>query len=140
MQLYKQLLGENHPHTATSLSNLANLYYSQGKYEEAEPLFIQALQLRKQLLGENHPDTATSLNNLAALYNSQGKYEEAEPLYIQVLQLRRQLLGENHPKTANSLNNLAATLLFPRKVRTSRTPFISKHWNYINSYSELIIP
>ncbi len=38
-----------------SLNNLAVLYLTQGKYEQAEPLYIQALELRKQLLGVNHP-------------------------------------------------------------------------------------
>ncbi|MEM1395229.1 MAG: tetratricopeptide repeat protein [Cyanobacteria bacterium P01_H01_bin.150] len=101
-------LGENHPHTADSLNNLAILYKNQGKYDEAEPLCIQALQLHKQLFGENHPHTATSLNNLAQLYFNQESYEQAEPLYIQALQLRKQLFGENHPDTATSLNNLAS--------------------------------
>ena len=40
-------LGENHPHTASSLNDLALLYYSQGKYEQAEPLFIQAIAIKK---------------------------------------------------------------------------------------------
>ncbi|MGD1909623.1 MAG: tetratricopeptide repeat protein [Rivularia sp. (in: cyanobacteria)] len=60
-------LGENHPHTATSLNNLAYLYKNQGRYEEAEALYIQALELTKQLQGVNHPDTASSLSNLALL-------------------------------------------------------------------------
>ncbi len=91
-----------------SLNNLALLYYSQGRYTEAEPLFIQALDLRKRLLGESHPDVATSLNNLALLYYSQGRYTEAEPLFIQALDLSKRLLGESHPDVANSLNNLAS--------------------------------
>ncbi|MGF2040337.1 MAG: tetratricopeptide repeat protein [Nostoc sp. CmiVER01] len=93
---------------ATSYNNLASLYESQGRYNEAEPLFIQALALRRQLLGDEHPDVATSLNNLALLYASQGRYSEAEPLYIQVLALLRQLLGDEHPDVATSLNNLAS--------------------------------
>jgi tetratricopeptide (TPR) repeat protein len=92
---------------ATSLNNLAYLYYSQGRYEQAEPLYLQALELSEQVLGENHPDVATSLNNLAYLYYSQGRYEQAEPLYLQALELRKRLLGENHPDVATSLNNLA---------------------------------
>jgi tetratricopeptide (TPR) repeat protein len=98
------------------LNNLANLYYSQGKYEQAEPLYIQALELRKQLLGENHPDTATSLNNLANLYYSQGKYEQAEPLYIQALEIAEQTLGENHPLRVTIRNNLED---FRKKQRES---------------------
>ena len=107
LEIYKRILGENHPDTASSLNNLALLYDSQGRYEQAEPLYIQALELTKRINGENHPDYARSLNNLALLYRSQGRYDEAEPLYIQALELYKQLLGVNHPFTATSLNNLA---------------------------------
>ncbi len=100
-------LGENHPHVATSLNNLAGLYCFQGRYTEAEPLYKHSLSLIKQLLGENNPIVATSLNNLALLYQCQGRYIEAEPLYKLSLSLREQLLGENHPDVAQSLNNLA---------------------------------
>ena len=92
---------------APTLSNLAYLYYSQGRYSEAEPLLVQALALRKRLLGEEHPDVAESLNNLAELYRSQGRYSEAEPLYEQALALRKRLLREEHSDVAESLNNLA---------------------------------
>ncbi|MGG6270603.1 tetratricopeptide repeat protein [Leptolyngbya sp. AN03gr2] len=103
----RSLLGETHPHVATSLNNLAALYESQGRYEEAEPLYQQALELDRLLLGETHPHVATSLDNLALLYRVQGRYKEAEPLHQQALELRRLLLGETHPHVATSLNNLA---------------------------------
>ena len=63
------------------MNNLAELYRKQGKYEAAEPLYVDALAMWKKLLGEEHPDVAQSMNNLAALYYSQGKYEVAEPFY-----------------------------------------------------------
>jgi tetratricopeptide (TPR) repeat protein len=107
LSVVRLLLGEQHPHVAMSLNNLALLYQSQGHYEDAEPLYQQALALRRSLLGEQHPHVAMSLNNLAGLYESQGRYEDAEPLYQQALALRRSLLGEQHPHVAGSLNNLA---------------------------------
>lgn len=107
LAIYRRVLGEEHPDTATSLNHLALLYYAQGKYEQAEPLLRQALIIRQRLLGEEHPNTATSLNNLASLYHAQGQYEQAEPLYQQALAIRQRLLGEEHPDTAQSLNNLA---------------------------------
>ena len=72
--MIKKLLGAEHPSVATSLNNLAGLYESQGRYTEAEPLYIKALDMRKKLLGAEHPDVASSLNNLAFLYNAQGRY------------------------------------------------------------------
>jgi tetratricopeptide (TPR) repeat protein len=64
----QKLLGDEHPDVATSFNNLAVLYYAQGRYSEAEPLYQQALALRQNLLGDEHPDVATSFNNLALLY------------------------------------------------------------------------
>ncbi|MDJ0733398.1 MAG: tetratricopeptide repeat protein [Nostocaceae cyanobacterium] len=105
LELQKELgLEEDY---ARSLNNLALLYKSQGKYEQAEPLYLQALELTKSILGENHPNYARSLNNLAGLYYSQRKYEQAEPLFLQALELTKSILGENHPDYARSLNNLA---------------------------------
>ncbi|WP_068815064.1 tetratricopeptide repeat protein [Phormidesmis priestleyi] len=92
---------------ANSLSWLAYLYRSQGRYAEAEPLYLQALEIRQRQLGDDHPDVATSLNNLASLYKSQGRYPEAEPLYLQALEIRQRQLGDDHPAVATSLNNLA---------------------------------
>ncbi|MBD2600901.1 tetratricopeptide repeat protein [Microcystis viridis] len=107
LEAVQSRLGDNHPHVATSLNNLAAFYNSQGRYKEAEPLHLKALDLRKRLLGDNDPHVATSLNNLAALYRSQGRYTEAEALFLQALDLRKRLLGDNDPHVATSLNNLA---------------------------------
>ena len=56
---------------ANSLNNLAALYYSQGRYTEAEPLYLEALDLFKLLLGDNHPNTKTCRNNLQRLRQQQ---------------------------------------------------------------------
>jgi tetratricopeptide (TPR) repeat protein len=92
---------------AFSLNQLAALYHSQGKYNEAEPLYRRSLSIVEKQLGENHPDVANSLNNLAVLYKNQGKYNEAEPLLLRSLSILEKQLGENHPNVATSLNNLA---------------------------------
>jgi tetratricopeptide (TPR) repeat protein len=92
---------------ALSLNNLARLYYFQGRYNDAEPLFLQSLDIYKRQLGNDHPDVALSLNNLAQLYESQGRYNDAKPLYLQSLDIRKRQLGNDHPHVAQSLNNLA---------------------------------
>ena len=79
-----------------------------ARYEEAEPLYKQALTIREQMLGPNDPDTADNLNDLAGVYRNQGKYEEAKVLLERALAIREQVLGPDHPVTASSLNNLAA--------------------------------
>jgi tetratricopeptide (TPR) repeat protein len=107
LSISEQVQGASHPDTASSLNNLAGLYWNQGRYAEAEPLLRRALAINEQKLGANHPDTANSLNSLAELYDSQGKYAEAEPLLRRALAINEQELGATHPNTALSLNNLA---------------------------------
>ena len=50
-------LGPDNPDLAILLNNLAGLYESQGRYSEAEPLYIKGLRILRQKLGENHPNT-----------------------------------------------------------------------------------
>ena len=102
-----QMLGEEHPAYATSLNNLATLYYEMGDLSQAEPLNRQAMEIRRRVLGEKHPSYAASLNNLATLYREMGDLSQAEPLHRQALEIQRQVLGEKHPSYARSLNNLA---------------------------------
>jgi len=39
------------------MNNLAVLYESQGKYAEAEPLYVECLRKSGAELGDNHPET-----------------------------------------------------------------------------------
>ena len=107
LTIREQVLGPEHPDTASSLNNLAGLYDHQGLYAQAEPLYQRALAIWEKVLGPEHPDTATSLNNLALLYHHQGLSAQAEPLFQRALAIREQVLGAEHPDTATSLNNLA---------------------------------
>ena len=67
MAIRETALGRDHPALATSLNNLAGLYYRQGRYAEAEPLYQRSLAILQKAHGRDHPDVAISLNNLAAL-------------------------------------------------------------------------
>ncbi len=98
-------------------SGLAGVFYEQGKYAKAEPLYKRDLAITEKALGENHPSVATTLNNLARLYEKQGKYAKAEPLYKRSLAIKEKALGENHLSVATILNNLA--LLY--KVQNEHT-------------------
>ena len=43
-RFYEHELGVSHPDTATAINNLAYLYRDRGRYDEAEPLYLQALR------------------------------------------------------------------------------------------------
>jgi tetratricopeptide (TPR) repeat protein len=105
----KTVLGEEHPDTLMSMSNLALTYSDQGRLVEAEVLGTQVLDASKRVLGEEHPDTLMSMNNLALTYWEQGRLVEAERLETQALDARKRVLGEEHPDTLMSMANLAST-------------------------------
>jgi tetratricopeptide (TPR) repeat protein len=109
---------------SSSLNYLAGLYSSQGRYSEAEPLFLQALEIDRRSLPEDHPSLAISLNNLAGLYESQGRYSEAESLYLQAVEIDRRSLPEDHPSLATHLNNLAALYKFQGRYSEAEPLFL----------------
>jgi hypothetical protein len=80
------------------MADLAETYWNQGRWKEAEELKVQALETRKRVLGEEHPDTLTSIASLALTYSKQGRWKEAEELNVQVMETMQRVLGEEHPE------------------------------------------
>jgi tetratricopeptide (TPR) repeat protein len=74
-------LGEEHPDTVRTMSNVGVLYRNQGRYAEAESILSKTLEVRRRVLGEAHFDTLVSMHNLAAVYRDAEKYAQAEPLF-----------------------------------------------------------
>jgi hypothetical protein len=70
---YRQVLGEEHPYTLTSVSSLASVHQALGDLDVAHTLHEQALASRRQVLGDDHPDTLQSMNNLAAIRQELGE-------------------------------------------------------------------
>ena len=49
MDMRKKLLGAEHPHTLSSMANLAKTYSNLGKWNEAEQLNVQVMGMRKKV-------------------------------------------------------------------------------------------
>ena len=113
------MLGARHQDTLGSLNGLASFYQDRGRYEQAEPLYKEALQTRREVLGARHQDTLTSLNALAMLYQYWGHWEQAESLYQEVLQANRETLGPRSASTLSALNNLAGFYQFAGRFEAS---------------------
>src|SRR5205085_2204362 len=76
LALREQVLGLEHPDTASTLNELAWLYYLQDKYTQAEQLVQPALARFERVLGSEHPEVAYTLNILAGVYMYEGKYAQ----------------------------------------------------------------
>jgi CHAT domain-containing protein/tetratricopeptide (TPR) repeat protein len=144
----REVLGEDHPVTATSYYNVAYNLQAQGKYAEAGALYQKALDIYRKFVGEEHPDTAISYNNIALNLNAQGKYAEAAPLFQKALDIYRKFAGEEHPDTATSYNNVAYNLtaqgkyaeaapLFQKALDISRRVLGENHADTARSYNNV---
>ncbi len=60
-----------------TLNNLAVFYKSQGRYDEAEPLYGRSLSCFEKALGPTHPKVATCLLNYARLLRKLNRDETA---------------------------------------------------------------
>jgi hypothetical protein len=106
METRKTKLGVDHPSTLTSMANLASTYRNQGRWDDAEKLFVQVMETRKTKLGVDHPDTLTSMNNLAFTWKGKGKETRAVTLLEECAQRRKRVLGVNHPHSISSCRAL----------------------------------
>jgi tetratricopeptide (TPR) repeat protein len=88
-------------------SRCATTLLSDGRYKEAEDLFVEVMETSKRVLTDEHPDTLNSMHNLAFTLQSQSRHEEALALIERCFQLREQVLGEQHHDTQSSLEALS---------------------------------
>ena len=108
LNLLTRALGEGHAETHAAMIELAALYSSQDKHEQAEALMVRTLDARRRVLGEQHEKTAESMNRLAVVIMRRGRIAEAEPLLVKALAIRRRTLGEENVYTLSTMSNLAA--------------------------------
>ncbi len=96
------------PATLRTMNNLAALYNDQGRYDEAEPLYLETLETRKRVLGDDHPDTGISSHNLGCLYRDQGRHDESQRYFEHAQRIWEAKLGHDHPYVAENLAQWAA--------------------------------
>lgn len=110
VKLIERVKGNHHPDVATALNNLAMLYYAQGEYAAAEPLYERALGIDEQALGAEATAVATDLNNLALLYKRQDRLDKAEPLMKRALEIKSKHFDPGHPSLVTGQRNYASML------------------------------
>ena len=107
----------------SSLGTVADLLWRREKYDEAEPLYREALDGFREVLGPRDPNTLSILGNLGVLLEDAGRLAEAEPLVREVVDPIREVHGPRHPQTLTSVHNLAALLKKQGKLEEAETLF-----------------
>jgi hypothetical protein len=93
------MLGEEHPRTITSASDLAGVLLDIGQLADAEVIYESVLQRRQAVLGDLHPKTVDARYYLATTLKKMGQLGSAHDVYWRVESERRQILGAAHPDT-----------------------------------------
>jgi tetratricopeptide (TPR) repeat protein len=109
LEIRRELSGEKHPDTVSSLNNVGFTYRELGDHQEALKYLLQAFKISHKSFGEKHPDTATSLNNIGSTYSELGNHQKALKHQLWSLKIRYELFGEKHSHTATSLNDVGIT-------------------------------
>jgi tetratricopeptide (TPR) repeat protein len=97
--------GTDHPFVVPALGHLGRALAGQGRLDEAESMYLQAISITEKALGPEHVDLAPDLTKLAALYAEQGKQADAERAYHRAIGIYEKALGD-HPDLAQCLHGL----------------------------------
>jgi len=88
---------------------LADILTGEKRYQDAEPLLLEALADLAKQKAPAPALLAAGLNNLAVLRFHQERYKESVDLQQQSIRIYETALGKENPSLVSALNNLAIT-------------------------------
>ena len=109
-ELYRSLLGEDHPDTLRALSAVGDILTEGPDKKRALEIDRTVYEKRRAALGDDHPDTLDAMGKVSVSLSLVGDDRGALVLKREVLERRRRILGEEHPDTLKAMGNLASTL------------------------------
>ena len=111
LKLKRELYGDRHPTTLSTLNNLCSVLASIGNVQQSMVYGREAYEGRKEVLGEGDPRTFVSLLNLARAMADAELYEDAIMMLQEGVTEASGRLGSNHPTTMDITNTYAKALL-----------------------------
>jgi len=79
LAIRQKALPEGHPDIAVSLNDLAALYQNQGRFAEAETLFLQALEIYRKALPKAIPTSLRTLTIWRRCIRTRGDLMRRKP-------------------------------------------------------------
>jgi len=115
----RALENSNPDRFATFCGKLADLYFRESHFEQAQKLEEKSLAVRQRIYDSGHRATLVSMANLASTLSAQRKYEEAE-LYLRQIVTVHETTAATDPQSIFNLQkskvSLAAVLFFQDKL------------------------
>jgi tetratricopeptide (TPR) repeat protein len=141
----RRTLGDEHPDTLDSITNLALHHTETGNFEAALTLSEEVVASHRKCMAASQEvideEAAHSIGSLAVVHNLMGNCALAYTLHLEALEIRQRLLGDTHLDTLNSRYGLGQCLvglgrheealaMLDRVASTSLRVFGEKHPTY----------
>lgn len=110
LAIYRDTIGLNHPHTATTLTNLADVRRTMGDHTGAAALRNEALAIRTRVFGKDHEFTADTMHALGVEERDAGRLDCALDWLENARTIRSELT--NPHKVHESILEIAQTQRF----------------------------
>jgi eukaryotic-like serine/threonine-protein kinase len=110
LDIYRRVLGDDHPRVAMRLDNLAIVAQNMGDLPRAESLYRESIRRHERIYGDQHPETAAVKGNFGLLLQREGRLAEAEPLLRSALDAKLSVYGPDNYKVGYTRVSLAMLL------------------------------
>ena len=127
--------GEEHPDIAVGLNHLASVLRDEGRLDEAENMFRQALAVGEHAWGPDQADAARIEVNLGDLLAKRGKLQESERLLRTALRSREKILPSNHPDIFDGQAKLGSVLAQEGRFQEAE-PLLLSAWHGVDKASD----
>lgn len=102
----KATLGETEYHYSLALFNLASSYKEEGRYAEAEPLYLRSLPVLSTAFGQSSVEYTRCFYTLGSMYVDMGKYAEAESMCAAAVNFYKTILGQTSDDYLGALGTM----------------------------------
>ncbi len=120
--------GQQDLSTWIAMARLAAAYQGQGKFQEAEHLYLRAIKSRvAEFNGADDLWVLSFRSGLGSLYIDTGRYEEARSLLSEALDTARRQLRQGHQVTGKLLRNYGASLTALQRYPEAESALLESH-------------
>ncbi|ORE88265.1 serine/threonine protein kinase [Oceanococcus atlanticus] len=108
--------------TMRILSAYGQALQQQGKYKDALPVALSAVERMREQWGSEHPRTSNAEEVVANIYQQSGDVEGALAIYQRIAETRKRVLGPNHPHSLSALSSVGSTLAIVGRAQDGLEP------------------
>jgi tetratricopeptide (TPR) repeat protein len=105
---------------AVSNVHLGSVYAGQQKWDEAEKLFLKAIEIRERIGDKDSNEITYALSNLGLIYAEQKKYDKAEEILRRAITIREKT---ESPDLAVALLNLGKVYAEQKKLTEAQVVY-----------------